>query len=149
MQRDSTGYRSLSEVIFTFIALILYGAVATMYPYLPPLFGFMLALLVITQKRYLIPILIFLLFFETEHNHFIFSTWLFAFLYIRFILPMIMNIIDCKKCIIVITVIAGYLLFYGLNHLIYFILGDTFISIDMTLLIFYIVAETLLAVLLL
>lgn len=149
MQRNSTSYRSLSEVFFTFAALILYSALSTIYPYLPPLFGFMIALLVTTDKKYLFPVLIFLLFFEAEHNHIIFTSWIFAFLYIRFILPVLINILVCRRCIIFISVALAYILFYAQTYLISFILGDTFIEIDNVLLGTYIVAEMLLAMLLL
>lgn len=149
MQRNRFDYRTTLETWLIFIGLVIYGSIATLYPFLPPLFGFMVVLLIRSEHRFFIPALLYLLFFEAEHNHIIFSSWLFVFLYVRFLLPVILNIIVCRSCVAVITVIFSYLLFYALNYVLYFMVGDSFINIDWALLAIFIIIESVLAVVLL
>lgn len=147
VRRISTNYRSITETSIIFTSIILYGAISTMYPFLPPLFGFMVVLFVETGKKYFFWILAFFLFYEAEHNHIAFSSWIFLYLYFRFVLPVLKNFLACKVCIHVLNVVLSYLLFYALNYIFYFIVGDVFININWGLLGLYLLLESILVAL--
>jgi hypothetical protein len=107
------------------LGLFLWGSITKLNPYLPPLFGFLLAgAMVIKNKEYVIGIFAYFLFFEADRGYFLFSTWLFFYIHIKFIMPLIASVIDCKKCLLVISVAIGYLLYYFLL----FCLGAIFLE---------------------
>ncbi|MGP1561959.1 MAG: hypothetical protein ACTTIC_07730 [Helicobacteraceae bacterium] len=147
MKANIAKYKHAAQTAAIFAVIIFFGLIATVYPFLPPLFGFMMALLVATDKKYFIPILIFLLFFEAQHNLVIFSSWFFVYFYRRFVLSILNHLLVCRVCIISLTVVLSYLLYYFFNYVFYFILGEGFIGIDWSILLSYIAAEVVLAVL--
>lgn len=149
MQRNSADYQTLTGVILPFAGLFIYGSVVTMFPYLPPLFGFLIALMVATRSKYLVPVLIYFIIFESEHNLFIFSTWIFLYFFMKFILPILEENLACRKCILALCVILGYLVFYLMMFIFYFLLGQHFFNIDPFLLTLYIFLEIIIAVVIL
>jgi len=107
------------------LALFVWGAMTKLNPYLPPLFGFLLAgAMILKNREYVIGIFAYFLFFEADRGYFLFSTWLFFYLHINFIMPLISSVVDCKKCLLVVSVAVGYLLYYFLL----FCLGALFLE---------------------
>ena len=150
MQRVSTDSRSLARYLLLLVPLVIYESLSTVYYLLPPLLGLMTALLVVHRgERYLPVILIYLLFFEADHGLFVFSTWIFMFLFFRFLLPVIEENLICRPCILVLSVALGYVGYYLFMSLIWFVFGLEPLAWNFWLLFYFILIEAVLAVLLL
>lgn len=150
MQRIGTDTKSLARDLLWLIPLVVYEALGTIHFLLPPLLGFFTALLVINKaERYLPLVLAYLLFFEADHGFFLASSWIFLFLFFRFIVPILEDNLICRPCIIVLSVVLGYAGFYLFVTLIHFLLGLDPLVWDWLLLVYFIVVEALLAVMLL
>ena len=147
MQRIGTDTRSLSRDLLWLIPLIVYGSLSTIYFFLPPLFGVFVALLVINKaERYLPLLLAYLLFFEADHGFFLLSSWIFIFLFFRFVVPVMEDNLICRPCIIVLSVALGYIGLFLFVSLIHFLLGLDPLAWNWLLLLYFIVVEAVLAV---
>ena len=95
------------------LALFVWGAVSKIFPYMPPMFGFLIAIAIIVRNReYVFGIFAYFLFFEADRGYFLFSTWLYFYLHVNYIIPIISSFVDCKRCMLVISVALSYLLYY-------------------------------------
>ena len=144
MQRIRTDYRPL-ETVFWFGALIIYESLCTLYAYLPPMFGLVLAYLYVKddEKTYFF-VFAYLLFFEANHSHIIFSTWLYAWIFMKFIMPLAEENIVCKRCLHVLAIFVAYIGFYFFTQIFNFLLGIQGESFEYLIFLYYIVVESLL-----
>jgi len=143
MQRNSIDSKitTLSWLIF----LIIYESLSTIYIYLPPLFGIMLSYLYVrkNEKSYFL-VLIFLLFFESNHSFFLFSTWLFLWVLIKFIMPLVENVLDCNRCLQIGAVWFSYFGFYAFIRVFNFLIGNTSETYNYLYIVYYAFVESLL-----
>lgn len=147
MQRNSSDSRSLAKDLLWLVPLVVYESLATIYYLLPPLFGFLIALLVVNNaSRFLPLVLIYFLFFEADHSFFVFSSWVYLFLFFRVLLPVMQDYIICKRCILVLSVVLGYVGYFLFVSGIYMLVGATPLDWSVYLLLFYIVVESILVV---
>lgn|GEM_PF-1236593 len=115
-------YLTLSLI---WLGLFIWGALTKLFPYMPPLFGFLLAgAMVLKAREYTIGVLVYFLFFEADRGYFLFSTWLYFYFHTRYLMPLVASIVDCKKCLFVLSIVFGYMLYY----LMLFLLGSTFLE---------------------
>jgi len=145
LRRNRNDYQPLA-VFGYFLLFIAYEAMSTIYPYLPPLFGVMLTLLLLRpEEKVYFFVLPYLLFFEADHGYLIFSTWAFAFLFLRFIMPTIQEKIICVRCIHVIAVAIAYSGYYAFAALGDFIIHNGTLDVNYWMILFYIAIESILA----
>lgn len=150
MQRDSSDIRSILKDLLWIIPLVIYESIGTIYYLLPPLFGFFVALLIYNkQERYLLLVLLYCLFIEADRSVFIFSSWIFLFLFFRLLLPLIEDYIISKRAVLIFGVAFGYLGFYLFVNSIHFLVGAPILEWNMLLLLFYILIESIMVVFLL
>ena len=144
MQRIGTDYRPV-ETIAWFLLLIVYESLSTLYAYLPPLFGLVLAYLYVKndEKTYFF-VFAYLLFFEANHSHIIFSTWIFAWIFIKFIMPLAEENIVCKRCLHVLAIFVAYIGFYLFSLIFNFLLGIEGDNFEYLIFLYYVVVESLL-----
>ena len=144
MQRIGTDHRPV-ETAFWFVLLIVYESLSTIYALLPPLFGLVMAYLYTRQdERTYFLVFAYLLFYEANHSHVIFSTWLFAWLFLKFIMPLVEENIVCKRCLHVLAIVISYLGYYLLTELFNFLLGIPDEGMSHLMLFYYILVESLL-----
>lgn len=93
-------------------------------------------------------VLIYLLFFEADRNYMIFSSWLFLWLFVSFLLPAINKTVDCKKCILLGGIALSYGLFFLYLRVLELFLHASFSPIAWLPVIIYIAIEALLALVL-
>ncbi len=126
MRRNSTHKETL-KAIALFTLIISYGALTDMLYYLPPLLGVAFVLFCRfmdkQQYHYLLPIVLFLLFFEATKGFFWLSAVLFFFLSYYLVIPRIRNLLGCEKCLVPIFVFYAYFGFYALVHIVVLFLG--------------------------
>jgi len=95
------------------------------------------------EKAYFL-VLIFLLFFESNHSFFVFSSWLFLWIFIKFIMPLVEGIIDCKRCLQVIAVALAYFGFYFFIVIFNFLIGIQSEVYSYNYILYYVLIESLL-----
>jgi hypothetical protein len=144
MQRIGTDYRPV-ETILWFLALVVYEAFSTLYAYLPPLFGLMLAYLYSRndEKSYFV-VFAFLLFFEANHSLIIFSTWIYAWIFLKFIMPVAEENIVCRRCLHVLAIVVAYVGFYLFIQLFNFLLGVPGEGYEYLMFVYFMIVESLL-----
>jgi hypothetical protein len=65
------------------------------------------------NKQFLYAMLFAALVFEKNHSLYLFSTWAFFFVFVKYIMPILESVIDCKKCLNAIGAGIAYILFFG------------------------------------
>jgi len=120
MRRDSA-YQETLKALLLFVLIIGYGALTDMVYYLPPFFGvaFFLFCTFLDRKQwlYLLPIVVFLLFFEATKNFLLFSSMIFFALSYYLLLPKVRQLFGTRKHLIPLFVFyayGGYYLFLSL-----------------------------------
>jgi hypothetical protein len=128
-------------------ALVLaYEAVSTLNPYLPPLFGVMLTLVYFVQRReFAVFALGFLLIFEADRGYYLFSSWLFMYIYVYYLLPFVSKFLDCRHCIAVLSAFFAYPLYLFFLGMVDAFLLRPGVVISITPLLVYMLFETLIA----
>jgi len=128
------------------VVFVLYLALSTLNPYVPPLFGVLLvAAYFVREKEFMWFALVYLIIFEMDRGYYLFSSWLFMFFYVYYLIPFVSNFLDCKRCIAALAAFFAYPLYYiFLNMIDAFFLKET-ISISFAPLLVYMFFETLLA----
>ncbi|MDQ1341051.1 MAG: hypothetical protein QG567_2209 [Campylobacterota bacterium] len=144
MQRIGINNKPL-EFFLWLLFIAIYQSLVAIYPYIPPLFGLMLAYLWQKEgeKDYFL-VFFALLFFEANHSLLIFSTWVFAWFLLKIVMPFARDNISCKKCLNVLVVVLAYLLFYLLLEVFDFMLGISSENYDYFILLYYILIESIL-----
>jgi len=143
LQRDSNDNKT--ALFGWLVFLIVYESLSAIYIYLPPLFGLMMSFLYVKkdEKAYFL-VLIFLLFFESNHSFFVFSGWLFLWIFIKFIMPLVEGILDCKICLQIAAVVLSYLGFYSFIIIFNFLIGIQSEVYNYGYILYYIIIESLL-----
>mgnify|MGYP006292852593 CR=1 FL=1 len=127
------------------LTLLVWESISNIYQYMPPLFGFAITgALIVRHKYYTIGLFAFLLFFEADHSYFLFSTWLYFMFHTNFLIPVISSLIDCKKCLLITSVVLGYILYYTFLHLLETLLLEHTSAYNIYLISVYIAIESLL-----
>ncbi len=130
MQAFSYLQRKINDQDYLTLGLIwlvffVWESLSNLYPYMPPMFGLLITAAVVVQGRqFTIGLFAFLLFFEADHSYFLFSTWLYYYFHVNFLVPLISAFVDCKKCLLVLSVVTAYLLYYTML----FLLGAVFLE---------------------
>lgn len=149
MQRIGINNKSVELLLWLFI-IVIYESLVTVYPYFPPLFGLMMAYLwAKDDEKTFFLIFLALLFFEANHSLLIFSTWLFAWMFIKFIMPLAEENIVCRKCLHVFAASASYIGFYFFITIFNFLLGVNNEGFEYAIVFYYILMESILVLVLL
>lgn len=118
LQRNITDKNYIS-IFFLTALFILYTNISVLSQWLIPFFGVATIGFCRTRnKNILYAILLASLFFENTHSLYIFSTWIFFFVFSRYIMPFLESMIDCKKCLNAIGAGLAYVLFFGTIYII-------------------------------
>jgi hypothetical protein len=145
MRRISPDTKLIIRDFLWIIPLVIYESLGTIYYFLPPLFGFFTAVLVANKRtRYLPLILVYLLFYEADHRYLMFGSWIFLFLFFRFIVPLMEDYIISRGVVLFLTVLISYVGLYCFVSLIYFAFGVEALSFSW-LFVYYVFIETILA----
>lgn len=145
MRRISADTQLIIRDLLWIIPLVIYESLGTIYYFLPPLFGFFTAVLVVNKRsRYLPLVLVYMLFYEADHRYLMFSSWMFLFVFFRFIVPLVEDYIISRGTIFFLTVLISYVGLYFFVSLIYFAFGVEALNFSW-LFIYYIFIETILA----
>jgi hypothetical protein len=145
MRRNSVDSRDIIRYGILLVALIFYEALSTIYYLMPPLFGFWFAVTALKKERHFVWLAVcYILFYEADHGLIIGSGCLFLYIYSRFALPAIEDLIISRAVITIVSIASAYLCYYALISLIYFIFGMNPVSFSW-LFLYYIALESILA----
>ena len=144
LQRNSFDKKNIKE-FFLFILSIIYGALTSIYPILPPFLGIAF-LIFLNKNRPLVSSYIFLytLFFEINFSLPLFSTFLF-FILLKHIILKFYKIISYKTLVKVLSIIIFYLLYPLFLYFIHKVFNTNYFYINLNYL-FYIIFEIVVAV---
>lgn len=135
-----------------FVFLLVYLSLSDIYYYLPPFFGLsflLFAELLRKEKRWLlVPLILFLLFFEAGKGYLMLSSIIYFALFYWLVLPLLNGIINCSKCLDVISIFAIYLGFYLFTVILHVLLSLEIPEFS-NLLLYYALLESLLVLVLL
>jgi len=128
------------------VILFMYLALSALNPYMPPLFGVFIVLAYFVREKYVMWfVLAYLLFFELDRGYYLFSSWLFLFFYIYYLIPLVGNFLDCRRCIAALGALLAYpAYFFMLNAIDMFFLKET-VTVSLAPLFVYMFFETLIA----
>jgi len=145
LQRNITD-KNYIKLAFIGGFFILYVALSTINPYMPPLLGVLAATAYFVQKKELMWFaLVYLIIFELDRGYYLFSSWIFLFFYIYYLIPFVANFLDCKRCIAVFAAFFAYPAYYlFLNLIDAFLLKEAF-TFSVGPMLVYMFFETLLA----
>jgi len=151
LRRDSSNQEILKSFLLL-ITILAYEALSDIYYYLPPLFGIAFVMFINLVKKnrlfHVIPIFVFLLFFEASKGYLFLSSIMFFLFSYWIVIPRIENFLNCKKCLIPIFVFYAYFGFH-----LFLILLHAILKVDLPdfplILLYYIFVETLFLVVLL
>lgn len=149
VQRDSA-YKKTLKTTIALLLIVIYGALTDMLPYLPPLLGIAFArfcrLMDREEVHYLLPLAVFLVFFEANKDFLLGSSLVFFFASYHWLMPRVKLFFGCQKCLAPLMVVYTYLGFYLFSFFVGAIFGVQ--TPSLTLPIFYfIIVESILLVL--
>lgn len=120
MQRSITHQNSLTTLFYV-VGYVIYSSIATIYPFLPPLFAvlFVLFLKALEEENFknLILVSFCLLIFEANNGYILFSSITFFYILHKLVMPKIHLNFSCPNCIKVSYILLsyiGYFLFMSL-----------------------------------
>ena len=120
MQRSIT-HKHFIEISLYVILFIFYSSLATIYPFLPPMFAVLFLLFIrALESEDLFSLLVVsfcLVIFEANNSYPLFSSIIYFYIVYKFILPKLEKSISCKACIkffYVLIAYLGYFLFMSL-----------------------------------
>ena len=126
--------------------LFLYGSISTLNPYLPPLFGVLMATAYFVGRReFLFFAFGYLLIFEADRGYYLFSGFLFLIFYVYYFLPFVAAFLDCKRCMAVVAVLCSYPLYYLFLSLVDMFFLKPGVSLSFAPIAFYLLFESLFA----
>ncbi len=145
LQRNITD-KNYIKLSFVGAFFVLYLMLSTLNPYLPPLFGVLIvAAYMVGKKEFMWFALLYLTVFEMDRGYYLFSSWLFMFFYIYYLIPFVGNFLDCRRCIASLAAFFAYPLYYiFINTIDAFFLKET-LTVSLAPLLVYMFFETLLA----
>lgn len=116
MQRNLTHNQPLSVLLYV-VAFGVYSSLSTIYPLLPPLLGVLLLLFSRAISRsgnslFILATSFCLLIFEANFGYLLFSTLIYFYLVLKFVLPKIEQNFSCEMCISLSYVLLAYLGYY-------------------------------------
>lgn len=126
MQRSITHQNSLN--IFVYIVLfVLYSCIATIYPFLPPLFAvlFLLFLRALDEQNLinLVAVSFCLFVYEANNGYILFSSIMYFYIMYKLVMPKIYSSFSCANCIKI-----SYILFSYIGYFIFMsLLGNIFL----------------------
>lgn len=120
MQRSISHQKPIK--LFSYLVFfIFYSSLATIYPYLPALFGVLYMFFAKALDRedtlYIILISIYLVIFEANNGYMLFSSILYFYIVYKFMMPKIAQSFSCAACIKIsylVLAYIGYFLFLSL-----------------------------------
>ncbi len=143
LQRNISDKKYIRLVVPAAI-LLAYEALSTLNPYLPPFFGVLMAALYFVRQRELMFFaLAFLLIFEADRGYYLFSSWLFMFIYVYYLLPFVAKFLDCRRCMAVLSALLAYPLYFFFLSIIDAFLLQPSVSISFAPMLTYMFFETL------
>lgn len=147
MQRSISDQKPIAPVIY--IALFaIYESLSSIYLFLPPLFGVLFVLFVhALDKEDTISVMAIsfcLVLFEADKGYILFTSIIYFIILYRFIMPKVIQNVNCYSCIKISYIVFAYLGFFIFNS----ILSKIFLSPMPTIsyyIIYYIVIEFFIA----
>lgn len=113
LQRNFSNQSYISAILFG-CAFGAYATISVLSPLFVPFLGVAaVGVYRIKSRSLLIGVLIGALFFENTHSLYLFSTWIFLFIFTQYVMPLLEAFIDCKKCLNSIGAGLVYILFFG------------------------------------
>ncbi len=144
MQRSIPHKKSLTNSFIYIILFIVYESFSSIYLFLPPLFGVLFVLLVRSLDKNDTSSIFFIAFclvvFEADKGYILFSSILYLLFIYKFILPKIIQNVNCPSCMKFLYILFAYIGFYLFNYLLANIFLMEFPSISYYI-IYYIVIE--------
>ncbi len=117
MQR-SISYQKPVALLLYIALYTLYISLASIYPFLPPLFSVLFVLFLHAQKREDTPALFAIAFclviFEVNYGYFLFSSLIYFFIQYKFIIPKIIQNFSCNSCIKISYLFFTYIGYFAL-----------------------------------
>lgn len=103
MQRNLANNQPL-KILFYVLAFGVYSSLSSIYPLLPPLLGVLFLLFAKSISRsgnslFIISISLCLLIFEANFGYLLFSTLIYFYLILKFVLPKIEQNFSCEMCV--------------------------------------------------
>lgn len=133
---------------FMLLGFLVYDAIAVIYLYLPPMFGFLSLYFyqaLDEDDRYFIYTMVgYFLFFEANRDFLLFSTSLFLLFSYFYFIPKIRSITTCKRCLYPVLIPLSYIGYFLFMLVINFIFNLEHISFDY-IVVYYIVIEIIIA----
>ena len=115
MQRSIT-YQKPLNLLFYIVFFVLYSSLASIYPFLPPMFAvllmFFMRALDTKDPLYIAIISFCLVVFEANNGYTLFSSILYFYLIYKFFLPKISQNFSCPICLKISYLILAYLGYY-------------------------------------
>ncbi|GHS86931.1 hypothetical protein FACS189487_02090 [Campylobacterota bacterium] len=149
MQRDSFNFNDIVRCVAFLALFIVYESLSTIYYFLPPLFGFCFALAAVKKEpRFMWAVIVYILFYESEHSLITGSGALFLYIFIKYIMPVLEDFIMSRYVIMIIAVLFAYFGYYIFINALYFVFGANTISFSWFL-IYYAAIEATIAVIVL
>lgn len=146
MQRNSTHQKSIAPLPYVAFFLI-YESLSSIYLFLPPLFGVLFVLFVYALKKEdtvsILALSLCLVFFEADRGYILFTSIVYFIIIYKFIMPKIIQNVNCKSCVKISYIVLAYLGFFLFNA----ILAKVFLLPMSTInyyIIYYILVEFLL-----
>jgi hypothetical protein len=137
MQRSISSYQSVASLLYVAL-FILYSSLSSMYPVLPPFFAVLLVLFskAIDKKNSLLVLLtsFCLVVFEVNFGYILFSSIIYFYIVIKFIMPKIEQSFSCTSCINIAYVLLAYI-----GYFLFLILISNIFLLDVPSISYYIV----------
>ena len=143
MQRSIT-YQKPLTTLFYLVGYVVYSSIATIYPFLPPMFAvlFVLFLRALEEQNFknLVFVSFCLLVFEANYGYILFSSITFFYILYKVVMPKIYLNFSCNQCVKISYILLSYIGYFLFMSL----LGNIFLfpipNIDYYI-IYYIVIE--------
>ncbi len=140
MQRsgnDETSIKNLLKILFYLFFVFLYEPLTTIYIYLPPFFGFLFWYFYTQSTKEKIFVLTYLYLYEIDHALSSFSLIIALFVTLYFV-KKLQKFLLCGYCLKMSAIILFYF-FIGVVQILVYILFQTKLTLDISLLLYYIV----------
>jgi hypothetical protein len=127
------------------LLLIVYDSIATMHNMFPPLLGIISIYFYKSIKEksiyFTYAIILFLIIFEANREFIFFSISTYLLISYFYIIPHFKNITVCKKCLESIYIVIAYIGYSIFSIILSYILNSEYISIDIFMIVYYVLIE--------
>ncbi len=121
MQRSITHKKSVKKLFFYIFLFIIYQSLSSIYLFLPPLLGLLFVFLIKSLDNddtiFAFVIIFYLVIFEANKSYILFSSVIFLLLSYKFLLPKIIQNVNCHTCVKFLYILVAYIGFYFFNLL--------------------------------